>query len=162
MKIFRNLDSFKRRFHQLVQLWPSVNACKSYSQEGEDMIMRRLLSGKKDGFYVDIGAHHPFRFSNTYHFYKQGWRGINIDARPKIMRTFDRMRPRDTNIECAIGETEGYLDYYCFAEPAFNGFNSRPYTDSSDLKTVQPLTKEQVKVVRLDTIFEKTHRSTRD
>ena len=43
---------------------------KSYSQEGEDMILRRLFEKQIQGFYVDVGAHHPKRFSNTYYFYK--------------------------------------------------------------------------------------------
>ena len=51
----------------------------SYSQEGEDMVLARYLEGQKNGFYVDVGAHHPFRFSNTYHFYLKGWHGVNID-----------------------------------------------------------------------------------
>ena len=42
-----------------------MNAIKSYSQEGEDMILNRIFEGKREGFYVDIGAHHPSRFSNT-------------------------------------------------------------------------------------------------
>ena len=46
-------------------------ATKSYSQEGEDMILKRLFEGQKFGFYVDVGAHHPKRFSNTYYFYKK-------------------------------------------------------------------------------------------
>jgi hypothetical protein len=32
------------------------------------MILHRIFYGKKNGFYVDIGAHHPKRFSNTYFF----------------------------------------------------------------------------------------------
>ena len=50
---------------------------KSYSQEGEDIILRNLFGNRKDGFYVDVGAHHPMRFSNTYFFYKLGWNGCN-------------------------------------------------------------------------------------
>ena len=38
----------------------------SFSQEGEDMVLARLFVGKNHGFYVDVGAHHPQRFSNTY------------------------------------------------------------------------------------------------
>ena len=68
---------------------------KSYSQEGEDMILRRLFEKQKTGFYVDVGAHHPKRFSNTFFFYKKGWSGINIDAMPNSMRLFDKIRPRD-------------------------------------------------------------------
>ena len=64
------------------------HSARSYSQEGEDMILRRFLAGQKDGFYVDVGAHHPVRFSNTYYFYKQGWAGINIEPNPDSLAAF--------------------------------------------------------------------------
>ncbi len=97
-------------------LWEKLRAMKgkilgargymnpSYSIEGEDRIVRSLFWEKRDtGFYVDVGAHHPFRFSNTYLFYTQGWRGINIDATPGSMRAFKKHRPRDINLEIGIG-----------------------------------------------------------
>lgn len=46
-------------------------ALSPYSQEGEDMILRRLFEIEKTGFYVDVGARHPKRFSNTF-FIKKG------------------------------------------------------------------------------------------
>ena len=58
----------------------------SFSQEGEDLVLARIFEGKKNGFYVDIGAHHPTRFSNTHYFYRRGWSGINIDAMPGSMK----------------------------------------------------------------------------
>jgi len=98
-------------------------ALKSYSQEGEDMILRRLFEKDKKGFYVDVGAHHPKRFSNTFFFYKKGWRGINIDAMPNSMRLFDKIRPRDINLEVPISNKKQKLKYYMFNEPALNGFS---------------------------------------
>ena len=78
----------------------------SYSIEGEDRIVRALLWQKHDkGFYVDVGAHHPFRFSNTYLFYTQGWSGINIDATPGSMKAFNKYRPRDINLEVGVGRS---------------------------------------------------------
>lgn len=55
---------------------------KSYSQEGEDLVLARIFGNLKltTGFFVDIGAHHPTRFSNTFYFYRRGWCGINVDA----------------------------------------------------------------------------------
>ena len=45
----------------------------SFSSAGEDMILRHILgSDKHDGFYVDVGAYHPMRASNTYFFYSYG------------------------------------------------------------------------------------------
>jgi len=98
---------------------------RSYSQEGEDMILRRIFEGERKGFYVDIGAHHPKRFSNTYYFYKQGWRGINIDATPGSMRAFNKSRPTDINIEAPVSRTRQTLTFYMFDEPALNGFSKQ-------------------------------------
>lgn len=100
-------------------------ALKSYSQEGEDMILRRLFERQKTGFYVDVGAHHPKRFSNTYFFYKKGWKGINIDAMPNSMKLFNKLRPRDINIEKPISDKKQTLTYYAFNEPALNGFSKK-------------------------------------
>lgn len=114
------LKRILRRSYDFVTWDPWVN--RSWSQEGEDMVLRRVFEGKKSGFYVDVGAHHPKRFSNTFLFYKRGWRGINIDPMPGSMRLFQKWRPRDTNLELGIAETEGSLNYYVFNEPALNGF----------------------------------------
>lgn len=96
---------------------------KSYSQEGEDMILRRIFEMQSKGFYVDVGAHHPKRFSNTYFFYEKGWNGINVDAMPGSMKLFDNIRPRDINIETPISNEKQVLTYYAFNEPALNGFS---------------------------------------
>ena len=96
---------------------------KSYSQEGEDMILNRLFETQLKGFYIDIGAHHPKRFSNTYFFYKKGWHGINIDAMPGSMISFKKIRPRDINIETPISDKKEFLTYYVFNELALNGFS---------------------------------------
>jgi FkbM family methyltransferase len=98
-------------------------ALKSYSQEGEDMILRRVFENQTTGFYVDVGAHHPKRFSNTYFFYKKGWYGINIDAMPGSMKSFNKIRPKDINIEKPVSDKKQVLTYYAFNEPALNGFS---------------------------------------
>lgn len=91
-----------------------------YSQEGEDRILLRLFENCPPGFYVDVGAHHPRRFSNTYLFYRRGWRGINLDATPGSMFLFRVLRPRDTNLEFAVGNDTGELLFHEFDEPALN------------------------------------------
>ncbi len=98
-------------------------ARKSYSQEGEDILLERLFFGEDNGFYVDVGSHHPFRYSNTYLLYKKGWRGINIDAMPGSKRLFDRFRPRDINIEVGISNFIGSVEYYMFESSALNTFS---------------------------------------
>ena len=96
---------------------------KSYSQEGEDLILINILGEKKEGFYIDVGVHHPERFSNTFLFYIRGWREINIEARPGSKKTFDKVQPRDINVEVPISSENKILKYYMFNEPALNGFS---------------------------------------
>jgi FkbM family methyltransferase len=100
-------------------------AMRSWSQEGEDQILRRIFEQQTTGFYVDVGAHHPKRFSNTYLFYRRGWSGINIDAMPGSMQAFREVRPRDVNLELGVGLEAGEKEYYIFNEPALNGFSKQ-------------------------------------
>ncbi|MCL0077893.1 FkbM family methyltransferase [Peptococcaceae bacterium] len=128
-------------------------AIKSYSQEGEDMILRRIFERQKLGFYVDIGAHHPKRFSNTYYFYKKGWRGINIDALPGTKKLFDKERPRDINIEIGVSLQKGEMTYYMFNEPALNSFNEKLSLERINTTNYKLLEKKKVKVDTLKAIL---------
>jgi len=87
------------------------------------MILKRVYDGVSEGFYIDVGAHHPKRFSNTYFFYEIGWSGINIDATPGSMRLFEAERPRDVNIEAAIASEQKEMTFFIFNEPALNSFD---------------------------------------
>lgn len=95
----------------------------SYSQEGEDKILDRFLEGRSKGFYVDVGAHHPTRYSNTYLFYNRGWRGINIDAMPGSMESFLNLRPHDINLEIPISSKIETLPFYVFNSASLNTFS---------------------------------------
>jgi hypothetical protein len=100
------------------------HAQRCFAQEGEDLILETLLEGvRQPGFYVDVGAYHPFSLSNTYRFYSRGWSGINIDATPGTKEEFDHHRPRDINVHQPIAEGHRKLSFYMFNEPALNGFS---------------------------------------
>lgn len=124
--ILRALQKIQRNLNKIIKNKMCCDfffSTRSYSQEGEDLILNRFFEGKKDGFYVDVGAHHPKRFSNTYFFYRRGWRGINVDAMPGSMALFNKHRPRDINIEIPVAEQKQIMTYYTFNEPALNGFS---------------------------------------
>ncbi len=94
-----------------------------YSQEGEDIVLDRLIGPRREGFFVDIGAHHATRFSNTYALYRRGWRGLNVDATPGSMDSFKRVRPDDTNLEQAVSDRKEILTFSLFREGALNTFD---------------------------------------
>jgi FkbM family methyltransferase len=89
-------------------------------QEGENIILERIFCKKKKGFYVDVGAHHPIRFSNTLNLYQRGWNGINIEPNEETIKVFNKMRPRDINLNIAISTMKNSCVYYKFKEAALN------------------------------------------
>ncbi len=126
-----------------------------WSQEGEDIILRRIFENKKNGFYVDIGAHHPYRFSNTYYFYRIGWRGINIDANPQSIELFNKYRKRDSNLNLAIGLSKRIMKYYMFNEPALNTFDELLAKERNNSGIYKIIEVKEVEVYPLKDVLEK-------
>lgn len=147
------LRLMRRVLRRLKRMFSDGHAFSSYSQEGEDMILRRIFDGKATGFYVDVGAHHPRRFSNTYYFYKLGWRGINIEPNPIAIRLFNRQRSRDINIEAGVSDVPGTLTYFCFDDPALNTFNVELAAQRTKLTRYKLIEERPAPVLRLDTIL---------
>lgn len=125
----------------------------SYSQDGEDMILRRMFEGLKSGFYVDVGAHHPFRFSNTCYFHRLGWRGINIDPNPDGIAAFRKARPLDTNICVGVSDVAGHLRYHAFNEPALNTFDADLAAERARIADYRLVETRDIPVRRLDELL---------
>ena len=89
----------------------------SYSQFGEDLVVRTHFTGNFDnsmGRFIDVGAFHPFKYSNTILLSQLGWRGINVDCDPVKIARFEKLRPEDQNICAAVAEEPRdmvYLEY---------------------------------------------------
>jgi FkbM family methyltransferase len=152
MGLLVRLKSFLRNklaFH------PDAHARKSYSQEGEDLLLSRIFAGQTTGFYVDVGAHHPHRFSNTQLFYERGWSGINIEPNPDGIHAFRSARPRDINLELGISDQPASLTYYYFDDPALNTFDAA-IAKSRESQTPYRIIKTMpVQVERLGDVMEK-------
>ncbi len=91
----------------------------SWSQGGEDLALLSALDANTVGSYIDIGAHHPTRFSVTRHLYQRGWCGINVDANQQLIDEFNKVRTRDTNICVAVG-MEPLYTFTIFEEAAIS------------------------------------------
>ncbi len=96
----------------------------SWSQEGEDRILSVLLEDDGPGFYVDVGAHHPKRFSNTFLLYRSGWRGLNIEPDPDLASAFQVYRRRDVTAHVGVGTMSGSHNLYRFSDAALNTFDA--------------------------------------
>lgn len=113
------------------------------------MLLNRIFENQNNGYYVDIGAHHPSRFSNTCFFYKKGWKGINVDCNPGSMKAFRNSRKRDLNFEYAISDTLEEVKYFRFAEPALNSCVEGNTKETVPIKTMK------INTVTLEHILDK-------
>lgn len=92
---------------------------KSFSQSGEDLIVDHICQSLNIDYenfsYIDVGANHYKKNSNTYYFYKKGAKGILVEANPSLARMLEKERPRDKIVNVAIGPRSGEtLDFYIF------------------------------------------------
>jgi hypothetical protein len=93
-----------------------------WGQSGEDAVLHRMFGSRRNGFYVDIGAHHPRRFSNTYMFHRfREWRGLNVDASMEAIEAFRKERPNDVNVCALIGEGTEKLKFTEFTSAKARG-----------------------------------------
>ena len=84
----------------------------SYAQNFEDVMLWRALGHVEGGFYIDVGAYSPLEHSVTKAFYDRGWRGVNIEPRRDFHEEFLRARPRDINVNVAVGRAVGDRTFY--------------------------------------------------
>lgn len=150
----RNINHLSRWFRNL--LFPATQwSRQSFAQEGEDLVLARLLDGVESGYYIDVGSHHPFRFSNTYLFYQRGWRGICIDPLPGSKYLFEKYRPRDIPLELGVSLTRGEMQYFMFNEPALNTFDATLAYEMDGLRSYRILGKKVIQTLPLSEILDK-------
>ena len=144
------LNQFKPNFWLNKNLTP--NEIKAvhfhYSQLGEDILLESMIGTfKMEGFYVDVGAHHPFKFSNTHLFYKKGWRGINVEANPSLFKNFELFRPDEINLNIGVSDVKSRLKFACCG--GYSGIvdEKYPFLDKckpSDIIEIQTITLSEI------------------
>ena len=104
---------------------PQYQRLYSYAQSGEDIIVSNLLNrlGILHPLYLDIGAHHPTHFNNTYLFYKQGSTGICVEPDGYFAHILKKYRPKDTILNVGVSaDATTEADFYQLNPPTLSTF----------------------------------------
>jgi FkbM family methyltransferase len=139
------MDSLSSILRSLIKLLLGKGVHTSYGQDGEDVLVDSLLR-KKNGVYVDVGAYHPILYSNTYGFYRKGWKGLVIDPNATLAPLYAFFRSRDTFARAAVGTTDGEGAYHRFKDGAYNTLSSQEAEKWKSEKRSPYLGTEQVRV----------------
>lgn len=165
-------QSMKAIIKSMIMYLFDIGKKQYFGQFGEDAVLQGYFAKKawkrnksqllsflgpkiEKGFYVDVGAYNPKRHSNTYWFYKQSWRGINIDATPGSMKPFKLIRRHDVNIEAAISNQEEELVFYSWGKPSVMNTLSPEMALKWKKETGIAPTEYRIKTMRLESILDK-------
>lgn len=123
----------------------------SYAQHGEDVAIIQYMNSPSayDIGYIDIGANHPTKISNTFLLYKSGYTGFLVEPNPELASLCRLIRPRDHTIQIGITRDSSIKEFMISKTPVMSSFS-----DSHFISRNQSLLKrEYVPTMSLDQAF---------
>jgi len=141
-----------------------------FGQKCEDFLVNLIFQNKKNGVFMDIGAHDGIRFSNSYAFSKLKWKGICVEAHPDYYDICYNNRNNDLikiiNVACNNVDDESITFYSNYRgslstlNPNLNEYYKTHYVgyyvDKNHDKKVQNFTNGPIQIQgkKIDTILE--------
>jgi len=89
----------------------TTNGHNTYSQACQDLFVVNMVQGKKNGFYLEIGASHPFESSNTFLLENDfNWTGISLEIDKDAASVYNSFRLN----KCIIADATdfNYRNYF--------------------------------------------------
>jgi FkbM family methyltransferase len=110
----------------IVALAKKFQSIQGYSDFGEDKIIEKLAP-LGSITYLDIGAGHPIIGSNTYYFYRIGYKGISIEP-IRFHSTFHKLiRPKDQQINALVSKSKQARKFYEFNPTQYSTTSFKHY-----------------------------------
>tara|TARA_B100000963_G_scaffold361394_1_gene396519 strand:- start:1044 stop:1757 length:714 start_codon:yes stop_codon:yes gene_type:complete len=151
----RKISSFFKYYFYFFKNYELIKNSKSFSQEGEDKFLLEYFKDRVNGFYIDVGAFHPYRINNTYLLYKKGFKGINIDISATSIDFFDLARPDDVNLN--VGASDKFEEKIFFSKKNLSFHNTLSKSLAESHIQTEPFKKKySISCKTLDEIIEKT------
>jgi FkbM family methyltransferase len=98
----------------------------------QDLAAYMFFRGKKEGFYVDIGANDGVDGSNSLVFERLGWNGFCVEPHPEVYQTLKINRQCDA-YEVALTDREGETIEFAM----FDGSNTQSKYSGTDINGVK-------------------------
>ena len=141
----KNKNILKHIYYFFQKIKKNKYVKKSYSGGAIDLIVDYYFKYKKKGIYIDVGAYHPFKGSNTYKLFSRGWSGINIDLDYQSIDIFNHFRPKDENICAAVSDlvSEKKL-FFHHNRSAINTLEEKLGYRAKEIKTIKTTTLNEI------------------
>lgn len=77
-----------------------------YSEREEEWLIRDFFQDRRDGVFVDVGAHHFKSSSKTYYLEeKLGWSGLAVEPQREFAAEYAKYRPRTRFLPFFVSDT---------------------------------------------------------
>ncbi len=122
-------------------------APESYSQFGEDVIVREFFEQRSDGFFMEVGANDPVKFSQTWLLERLGWTGLLVEPLADRCARLRTARPRSRVHQVAVGAPaqRGQLELQVPPDDMFASLSPRDKAPTAvKTQTVQVKTLDEV------------------
>jgi FkbM family methyltransferase len=109
----KRIVSLEKEIKILAEIQSGV---KFDSESRQDLKAWLFFKGKKDGFYIDVGANDGVSGNNTYALEQLGWKGICVEPQPDIFLQLQKNRTcevcnaalsKQTNNEAKFAKVSG-------------------------------------------------------
>src|SRR5262249_16802554 len=121
---------------------------ESVSQFGEDLVVLDYFGQKRDGFFIEVGANDPVKFSQTWLLEQHGWKGALVEPLSPRRERLRAGRPGSRVFQVAVGapESRGETTLHVTEDDMFSSLLTRA-------KGPQETGSEKVRVVTLDDVM---------
>jgi FkbM family methyltransferase len=101
----RQVGPFLSRDNSEVEALAKTYGPSHYSEHVEEWILKDYFKGRRAGVFVEVGANHHERSSNTYYLEKDlEWSGVAIEPQVKFADGYRKFRPRTTFVPLFISD----------------------------------------------------------
>jgi FkbM family methyltransferase len=112
-------------------VWRETYGPDRNSEHAEEWIVRDFFKDARDGVFVDVGANHHQRFSNTYYLETAlGWSGVAIEPQTKFADGYKQFRPKTTFVPLFVSDVSNQQTTLFVTSVDLVASGSREFTES--------------------------------
>lgn len=110
------------------------------SEHGEEWIIRDFFKNQRNGLFIDVGANHYQRYSNTYYLETQlGWSGIAIEPQSKFAQDYASFRPRTTFVPLFVSNVSNQEAVLYVPDNDLVASSDRAFAETDDRADIEPI-----------------------
>jgi FkbM family methyltransferase len=111
------------------------------SEHVEEWILKDFFQDRRDGVFVEVGANHHQRASNTYFLETSlGWSGVAVEPQTKFAEGYKQFRPRTTFVPLFISDVSNQKATLYVTENDLVASGVREFTEAFGEVTPTPAT----------------------